>query len=72
MAIHKRWPLIDITSLRFSCLSLLLEGREHVQLDLLIAHEHDDVPGGETEEVGDEAAIEGFEAILLEGGPHTV
>ena len=63
---------IDMTSLWFSGISLFLEGREHVQLDLLIAHEHDDVPGGETEEVGDEAAIEGFEAILLEGGPHTV
>ena len=58
-----------MTSLEFS---LLLEGREHVQLDLLIAHEHDNVPGGETEEVGDDAAVEGFEAVLLEGGTHAV
>ena len=53
-------------------LSLLLEGREHVQLDLLIAYEHNNVPGGETEEVGDEAAVESFEAVLLEGGAHTI
>lgn len=53
-------------------ISLLLDRRESVGLELLVSNEHGNVPRGEAHEVRNEALVEGAEALALESGRYTI